>query len=152
MRPAPPDTDAVVVVRKVIRATPARLFAAWTEPRHLVQWWGPGPVTCPEAEVDLRVGGRYRIANRMPDGAINWIDGTFEAVEAPHLLVYSWRMGDAPDERVTVRFNPHEAGAEVVVRHERIASPEAVKTHRLGWEGCLNGLAAYLDARHDNSA
>lgn len=58
-------TVAALVVRRMIRATLDRLFAFWTEPEHLVRWWGPDGVSCPTAEVDLRPGGRYRIANRF---------------------------------------------------------------------------------------
>src|SRR5262249_47241843 len=46
-----------LIVRRVIRAPVERVFAAWTEPAHLVRWWGPAPVVCCGAEVDLRVGG-----------------------------------------------------------------------------------------------
>jgi len=55
-------------VRKVVRASPERLFSAWTDADQLRRWWGPIGATCPTAHVDLRVGGRYRIENRFPDG------------------------------------------------------------------------------------
>jgi uncharacterized protein YndB with AHSA1/START domain len=64
-----------LVVRRTIRATPERLFEAWTEPAQLRRWWGPQDVECLDAQVDLRVGGQYRIANRFPDGRIVWIAG-----------------------------------------------------------------------------
>lgn len=145
----PATAEAVLVVRKVIRASPEQLFAAWTEPRHLMHWWGPDGVACPEAEVDLRVGGRYRLANRMPDGQVHWIEGMFETVEPPHQLIYSWTMGgdETVSERVTVRFDRQGTATEVLVRHERIRDPETARTHRLGWDGCLEGLRAYAEAR-----
>jgi uncharacterized protein YndB with AHSA1/START domain len=71
-----------LVVRKTIRATRERLFDAWTQPIQLRQWWGPEDVECLDAEVDLRVGGRYRIANRFPDGRVVWITGEFELIES----------------------------------------------------------------------
>ena len=64
-----------LVVRKTIRAKPERLFAAWTIPAELKLWWGPQGVKCIEAEIDLRRGGRYRIANQLPDGKFLWITG-----------------------------------------------------------------------------
>jgi uncharacterized protein YndB with AHSA1/START domain len=145
----PPGDDsvaAILVVRRTIRAKPAVVFAAWTEAARIRQWWGPGPVTCPEAEVDLRVGGRYRIANKMPNGTIQWIVGRFEAVEPPRRLVYSWGMGeDSPSpERVTVRFEPRGEDTEVIIHHENLVDPAAREMHLQGWEGCLDGLAAYL--------
>ena len=57
-----------LLIRRRIAATPERLFEAWTTPEQFVQWWGPPGVECPGAEMELRVGGAYRIRNRMPDG------------------------------------------------------------------------------------
>jgi len=134
-----------VLVRRVIRAPVERVFAAWTQPEHLRAWWGPGPVTCPEAIVDLRVGGAYAIANLMPDGRTSWIRGTFEVIDAPTKLVYSWGMDDTPArETVTVRFEERPGGTEVIVSHERIESEEARVSHGIGWKLCLDGLDGFL--------
>jgi uncharacterized protein YndB with AHSA1/START domain len=137
-----------LVVRRTIRATPDVLFAAWTEPAHLVNWWGPTGVECIDAAVDLRVGGAYRIANRFPDGNVVWIRGTFETIERPRLIAYTWQLESAtapmPPERVTVRFDARDDGTEVVIQHERIANDTARRGHELGWEGCLDGLADYV--------
>jgi len=136
-------SGVTLVVRRRIRARPERLFAAWTRPSQLLDWWGPDGVDCVDPEVDLRVGGRYRIGNRFPDGNVVWIAGEFIAVEPPHLLRYTWRLegagGDAAEE-VTVRFEPHGDATEVIVAHERIANEAIRDRHREGWEGCLDGL------------
>jgi len=96
-----------LVVRKTIRAKPERLFAAWTIPAQLKLWWGPQGVKCIGAEIDLRRGGRYRIANQLPGGKILWITGEFEVIEAPRKLVYTWRIEPETEssERVTVRLS-----------------------------------------------
>lgn len=144
--------DHALVVRRTIRATPERLFAAWTEPDQLLEWWGPAGVECVDAQVDLRPGGEYRIANRFPDGRVVWIRGRFESVEPPHRLTYSWTIdsdspSDASRERVTVRFEPIGSDAtSVVVVHERIATDELRRGHEVGWLGCLDGLDALIEA------
>lgn len=137
-------SDLALVVRRVIAAPVERVFAAWTEAEQLRRWWGPAGVHCPHAEIDLRVGGAYRIANALPDGSTVWINGAFEEVAPPHRLVYSWSTtGEQPPvERVTVRFETHAEGTEVVVVHERIATAAARTQHELGWCGCLDGLGA----------
>jgi uncharacterized protein YndB with AHSA1/START domain len=138
-------TDAVTLtVRRVIAASPARLFEAWTQPALLRAWWGPRDVRCIAADVDLRVGGTYRLGNELPDGQVLWITGAFESIERPHKLVYSWQIGDEPVSRVTVRFAPCDGDrTEVTVLHERIASPAARDDHARGWDGCLAGLATW---------
>ena len=141
-----PQSEVTLLVRRTIRATPDCLFSAWTDPAQLVEWWGPEGVVCIEPQVDLRVGGRYRIGNRLPDGKTLWITGEFEVVEPPHRLTYTWRTEGASgaDERVTVRFEPHGDATEVVVTHERIPNETIRDQHAYGWNGCLDGLAEYL--------
>jgi uncharacterized protein YndB with AHSA1/START domain len=136
----------VLIVRKSIRASPERVFDAWTQPEHLKLWWGPKSVECIDAEVDLRVGGRYRIANQFPDGKILWISGEFETIERPHRLVYTWRVGsEAAAERVTVTFEERAKETEVIVMHERIPTQAMRDMHEQGWVGCLDGLVDYLE-------
>ncbi len=129
-----------LVAQRTIRASAARLFQAWTEPDQLRVWWGPRPVTCSGAEVDLRVGGRYRIDNLLPDGQTLTIEGEFQVVEAPHKLVYTWRAGPDPMSRVTVRFEPRGDATEVIIIHEQIANETVRGSHAGGWVGCLDGL------------
>jgi glutathione S-transferase len=136
----------VLVVRRTIRAQAARIFDAWTQPEQLRAWWGPRPVTCSGAEVDLRVGGRFRIDNALPDGTTVTIEGEFRAIEPPHRLVYTWRMGTGPgaeNSLVTVRFEPRGDATEVVVVHEQLASEVVRESHEKGWDGCLDGLERY---------
>lgn len=137
-----PGATVTLIVRRTIDASPARLFAAWTEPAHLMRWWGPKGVTCTAAQIDLRVGGEYRLANTFADGGVIWITGVFEVIEPPNQLVYSWRL-DAQagqTERVTVRFQPRGRATEVIVVHERIHDHAARDRHAQGWQGCLDGL------------
>jgi uncharacterized protein YndB with AHSA1/START domain len=139
-----------LIARQLVRAPVPQVFAAWTEPARLKMWWGPASVTCTDAEVDLRVGGRYRIANTFPDGRVVWIAGAFEVVEPPSRLVYSWGVegqGQArAAERVTVRFEARGSATEVVVVHDLIPDAATRDQHEHGWRGCLEGLAEHLAA------
>jgi uncharacterized protein YndB with AHSA1/START domain len=137
-----------LVVRRVIAASPSRLFEAWTTPSQLQAWWGPRGVRCTLAEIDLRVGGGYRIGNELPDGCVLFISGEFLSIDPPRQLAYTWWVetgGSRPSrddaERVTVRFEPRGAGTEVIVVHERIEDERARDQHAEGWDGCLEGLA-----------
>jgi uncharacterized protein YndB with AHSA1/START domain len=137
---------ASLVARRTIRATAQRLFDAWTQPSHLKYWWGPPGVDCIDAQVDLRPGGVYRIANRFPDGSVVWITGQFQVIEPPSRLVYTWRLEtqDSAPERVTVRFEERGELTEVIVLHERISDDAARRGHQRGWDGCLIGLEQYV--------
>ena len=141
------SADLVLVVRRTIAAPADLLFDAWTRPEHLLQWWGPRPVRCIGAELDLRVGGRYRLVHAMPDGSKLVVSGELRVVERPRELAYTWRVDDGVEgELVTVRFEPRGSSTEVIVTHERIGSPTIRATHELGWNGCLDGLVSFVAA------
>lgn len=81
----------------------AAVWAAWTRPEVLRQWWGPEKTTIPECEVDLRVGGRIYIVMEADEGmgkyqGTRWpLEGTFTHIEPTRRLAYearSWTEGD----------------------------------------------------------
>ena len=58
-----------LTLTRVFDAPRELVFQAWTDPAHLKQWWGPQGFTTPACEVDLRVGGAWKIVMRFPDGS-----------------------------------------------------------------------------------
>ncbi len=134
-------------LNRFIRAPREKVFAAWTDPELLRQWWGPGPVSCPEAHVDLREGGAYRLANLEVDGSITWITGRFERVRPPEELAYTWSVSIVPGEPTLVRvlFLSHPEGTELVLTHERFAVEAVRDMHVQGWGQCIDKLEALLD-------
>lgn len=143
-----PEAGLTLIVKRSFKASAERVFDAWIEPEQLKQWWGPQGVVCPEAQVDLRVGGAYRIANRIPDGSTVWIFGEFLRIERSSLLVYSWHFepGSTESSRVTVRFVQLGESTEVTLTHDRIPDAATRDEHEKGWFGCLDGLAQHLGA------
>ncbi len=135
-----------LLLQREIRATIGAVFEAWTQAEVLAAWWGPDGVTCVGAEVDLRVGGAYRIGNLVPSGETVWISGEYLEIDPPHRLVFSWRMeGSAEQSQVTVGLSERANGTtRVVVVHEHIASPEVAAEHERGWNGCLDGLVRHF--------
>jgi len=96
--------------------------------------------------MDLTPGGRYQISNQLGNQSLVLIEGVFEQINPPVLLVYTWRTTPGPDEdeRVTVRFLAKPPGTEVCVKHERIVTAAVRDQHLEGWQGCLNGLQEYF--------
>ena len=147
-QPDAQQSQVTLVVRKTIQASAERLFKAWTNAKELQRWWGTKEIACIGAEIDLRVGGAYRIGNKLPDGKLLWITGEFEIIEPPKKLVFTWRVEPEAkiSERVTILFEPQGAAAtEVVITHQRIPNAAARDQHEYGWRGCLDGLASYAE-------
>lgn len=137
-----------LIVRRVVRGSAVQVFRAWTDPAQLRQWWGPAGVRCIDAQIDLRVGGHYRIGNQLPDGSEIWIEGVFERIEPPHLIAFSWsrvqtKANRVPAEKVCIRFVERTDGTEVIVEHTRIADRTTFNSHEIGWHGCLDGFASH---------
>ncbi|TQR41108.1 SRPBCC family protein [Paenibacillus popilliae] len=57
-----------LVTTRVINASPALVYEAWTKPEHLAQWWGPNGFTNTFHEFDLRPGGTWEFVMHGPNG------------------------------------------------------------------------------------
>ena len=136
-------------LRRTFSASRDRVFHAWTEPALLRQWWGPRGFTTPSAEIDLRVGGRYRVAMQPPEGDTLYLSGVYREVAPPERLVYTWRWeGDdaAVESLITVEFVDRGGTTEVVVTHERFPDEESRRHHADGWTQGLDRLEVLLSA------
>ena len=147
MRPAArPDPDTSLTVRRTFAAARERVFRAWTDPAALRGWYCPLELSVAAAEVDLRVGGAYRIAMQPPQGDPHVVVGTYREIAPPERLVFTWRWeGGAMEETlVTVEFHDLNGRTEVVLVHELFPAPETRDLHLEGWTSCLDHLATYL--------
>jgi uncharacterized protein YndB with AHSA1/START domain len=107
--------ETTLCIRRTFPAGRDRVFRAWTNPQELKRWSAPSDeYAIPAVEVDLRVGGRYRIEMRSASGEPHCAFGVYREVRPPERLVYSWAWEDKPergDTVVTVEF--FERGASI---------------------------------------
>lgn len=125
------------------------VFRAWTEPEALKRWFAPSDeFSTPIAEVDLRVGGAYRIGMKPPDQEDMFIVvGTYREVQPPERLVFTWSWEEGMDvgeTLVTVEFRDLGGSTEVVLTHELFPNEQARDKHNEGWSGCLKRLEKIL--------
>src|SRR5262249_47535035 len=142
----------------VIAARRERVFRNWTDPEQLRRWWGPGRFTCPEAVVDLRPGGTYRLVMQPPgNGPLMSVTGTYLEVRPPARLVYTWRWDTGPAASedhsiVTVRFDDLADGrTEVTVTHDRFPSGHDLSPYRSGWAEGLEKLEVAIEEGEVNA-
>jgi uncharacterized protein YndB with AHSA1/START domain len=139
-----------------ISAPRDRVYEAWTNPDVLRRWWGPGDFTCPEAVVDLKPGGSFRLVMQPPVGEVMVLTGTYREVSPPSRLVYTWRWAEGPqrsehESLVTVEFQERGQQTDVVVVHARFPPGHDLSQYQLGWESGLDKLAALLSGRAINA-
>lgn len=134
-------------IRRVLKAPPARVFAAWTRPDVMARWFFPGPDWTARVEVDLRVGGRYEVAMYAPDGALHRQFGAYREIRPDSRLVFTWSCPDlaVADSVVTVELAPHEAGTELSLTHVLPDDPAIRAAHDEGWAACLANLEAFMN-------
>lgn len=73
------------------------VFRAWTDPAMMSEWWGPAYLTTTVEHMEPRHGGRYRIVQCAPDGAVHVFRGVYHAVEAPHLIISTFEYDGYPN-------------------------------------------------------
>ena len=124
-------------VQRVVAKPVEEVWTAFTDADALAAWFWP-PRFQATVEVDLRVGGAYRIAS-VPAGMA--VSGEFTEVEAPGRLVQTWRWdGEDEETLVTMTFLPVDGGTGITILHERFADPEQAAQNELGWNSCLDRL------------
>ena len=142
-----PATGTTLHLSRVIKAPRERVFEAWTSPEQVARWFG-GPLGhATSAEVDLRVGGKFRIRAESRIGNEVWFCvGTYLVVEPPERVVstFSWegtRWWDLGESLVTVEFRERGEATEVALTHERNRTRPVRAFHRIGWGHSLKELA-----------
>jgi uncharacterized protein YndB with AHSA1/START domain len=149
---------SLTLVRR-IAARPSIVFDALTTPEGVACWWGPDPGPVLVAEIDLRVGGRYRVRFRMLDGTEHESRGEYLEVEKPSRLAMTWRwMGDeAPGEsRLEFDLRAVPEGTELTLTHSGLPDEPTRRSHEEGWSGALaklerHFLEASKGARHEQA-
>jgi uncharacterized protein YndB with AHSA1/START domain len=133
---------------RVLRAPRSRVFAAFTEPEELAKWWGPRGFTAPSIEIDLRIGGSYRIAMQPPEGDLFYLTGEFREIDPPARLAYTFRWEDpTPDDRetlVTLSFRDLGESTELVFAQGTFAAERRRALHEQGWSDGLDRLQALI--------
>jgi uncharacterized protein YndB with AHSA1/START domain len=145
VQPAPVPKPSLTLKRR-LKASPDKVFAAWTEPQKLLKWFGPdaGPVN--DASVDSRVGGRYAITFHTEDGEQHHISGLYREVVPNEKLVFTWAWRTMPEREslVTLLIKPDGSGSLLTLIHEQFFDEAARDRHARGWVGCLDKLEHYL--------
>lgn len=134
-------------ITRTYAAPPQKVFDAWITPEALKRWFAPSDeFQTPEVEVDARVGGRYRIVMRAPDGEMHRVGGIYREFAPPGKLVFTWAWESTPEREslVTVEFKASGSGTELVLIHEHFADVAARDHHEQGWTGCLGRLMQQL--------
>jgi uncharacterized protein YndB with AHSA1/START domain len=151
--PAAAASDKLAVtLTRTLDAPREAVFAAWTDPRQLSQWMGPGEIKSEVTGLEARVGGAYRIVmHGVPGGGHMAVSGTYREIEPPARLVFTWAWEEDADTHrtghetlVTVTFRALGNRTELTLQHERFNDQSSRDSHDGGWAGAIDKLVKYL--------
>jgi uncharacterized protein YndB with AHSA1/START domain len=132
------------------KASPQKVYEAWTNAGQLKKWFKiREDWTTSLAEVDLKIGGKYRIGMCDPEGQERVVGGEFSMLEPYTLIEYSWHWeSDAakndPVTIVRVEITETDEGSNLKLTHSNFETEEVKDLHGTGWSGCLDQLSSIL--------
>jgi uncharacterized protein YndB with AHSA1/START domain len=148
------DRELTLHFERVLRAPRPVVFRVQTEPGYLAQWWGPKGFTTPSIELDVRVGGAYRIEMQPPEGDRFVLCGEFREIDPPARVVYTFRWDPPdPDDRETiVVLSLHDLGdsTQLDVDQGLFATEARRALHEQGWRESLDKLEELLTRQSPN--
>ena len=141
------ESGHVVRIERAYAAPAEDVFDAWTSPEVMRRWFHCAPDwATPAAEVDLRVGGRFRVVMRKPDGTEAGAQGEYTLIERPHRLEMTWSFDDDPsnEQLIELSFSESDGSTTVVLVNRGISTDERRDAQDWGWRGCLDQLERAL--------
>jgi uncharacterized protein YndB with AHSA1/START domain len=147
-----PHTD--LKLERTTDVAPAQIWAAWTEPERLKQWFAPKPWTTSACTIDLRVGGECTTTMRSPEGQEFPNTGCYLEIVPERKLVFTdalsggFRPTEKPFFTAAITLEPHGTGTKytVIAKHKDAA---ARQTHedmgfQTGWGQCFDQMVVLL--------
>lgn len=136
----------MVQVKRLLPSSPEDVFDAWLDPNRLKEWLCPGSAIVPLAEIDARIGGRFRIV--MRDEGVDYTHvGEYREIARPRRLVFSWASPATKGQNtlVTIEFRARGESTELTLTHERLPDKDTADKHKRGWQSIMEKLAHYRD-------
>jgi len=136
-------------IKRLIKAPRDRVYAAWTDPAQLKQWFGPEKVQTRDLIAETRVGGKFRWDLTNSEGEKMTCLGEYRELEPGKKIVFTWQWDD--DESwenhtsiVTVELSDADGGTELRLTHEQLPNEASRDGHTGGWNSALDKLEKFV--------
>lgn len=139
-----PTNKPSLTLKRRIKASPEKIYQAWTDPRKIAAWFGPHETVdgSVRAQMDVRAGGRFQVSFNTEDGEYHEVGGTYREIVLNEKLVFTWAWHSTPEREslVTITLSPDGAGTLLTLHHEQFFDEKARDGHLRGWTGALDKL------------
>jgi uncharacterized protein YndB with AHSA1/START domain len=143
-------SERELVVTRTIEGPAHIVFDAWTQPELLKRWWIPKsvPITLLSVDMDVRVGGTYRLVFQVDPTTTMAFFGRYLEVSPPSRLVWTNEEGEGDAVVTTVTFDEDRGRTRLVVRDlypSKEALDDAIASESIpGWAEMLDQLDELL--------
>jgi uncharacterized protein YndB with AHSA1/START domain len=143
--------ELMLEMKRVLKAPPPAVFAAFSDPSALAKWFGPRGFTVPSVEFQPRVGDSYRIEMQPPEGDSFWLTGKFRDVDPPARISYTfvWEDPDPDDIETLVVLSFRDLGrsTEVSFSQGPFKTEARRALHRDGWTDSFDKLERLISVQ-----
>jgi uncharacterized protein YndB with AHSA1/START domain len=134
-------TVPTVRISQLMPAPREDVFAAWLDADGMRAWMCPSDIRETDAEIDARVGGRFRIVMHGEENDYE-MTGAYVEIAPPSRLVFTWASNVTTGESLlTLEFHARGQETELVLIHERLTDAETAGNYEKGWTQILEKLA-----------
>ncbi|MGH8093536.1 MAG: SRPBCC family protein [Chthoniobacterales bacterium] len=132
-------------IKRFIKAPRDRVYAAWTDPAEMKEWFGPENCQTRSLTAEARVGGKFHWDVINPEGEEMTVRGEYRELQPGRRIVFTWQWQDDEDWEdqtsvVTVELEDAEGGTELRLRHAQLPNESSCQGHTRGWSSALNRL------------
>ena len=138
-QPNPRESEPFVLTRS-FSVAPDKVWRAWIDPAAIRIWFGQSDASGWQAEMDVRVGGRYRLVMQDSKGGYYEAHGIYREVVPCRRLVFTWTWQAGAEALITVQFKPVSAGTELDFTLDPVVDPR----ERDAWRADFKRLAVLL--------
>jgi uncharacterized protein YndB with AHSA1/START domain len=126
----------------IVKSDRQKSWKCYTDPNHIVNWnFATEDWCCPNAENDLRVGGKYRARMEAKDGSFGFdFTAIYKKLEIGKSFSYEMEDGRS----VEVNFNNVDGATEIVVEFDP-ENQNPLEMQRDGWQAILNNFKSYVE-------
>ncbi len=137
-------------ITREFQAPVERVYDAFTKPEHLIRWWGPEGMTCPEMEMDVRIGGSWTTTMVNEKGERFTVSGVYTRLSPPTALTFTWGWAQDDGRRghettVTISLESTDTGTRLKLVQTAFQDSDSRDNHEGGWASSFNCLDAFLD-------
>lgn len=138
-----------LTIVRTFDAPAALVFSMWSDPEHFAAWMGPEEFTCPNVEIDFRVGGAYRAMIVSQENGESWFGGNYRKI-TPHTglaFTFTWdNTGPSAgvETLITLTFEERDGQTVQTFHQAPFLDDERRDSHRGGWTSAFEKLARHV--------